>query len=103
MTHRYALPSLQPGGPVTRFDRDPATGEIGGPEGEIVRGWIAAAVRRGHVIGHPYPTRHALSRRPHPDLRDLALIVGQFCRLSADLQAAYPVGPADTTPDDALN
>ena len=68
------------------FSWDSDSGEVSGPDADLVRS-IAA---QGGVQGHPYPRHVGLGPDPLRSKRDMAAIIGSAWRLPAELAPHYP-------------
>lgn len=81
------------------FEWDPESGELRGPGADVVRNMCERALQIGHVNGHPYPTPFSIEdplRRP----AEMAVLLGQFWQLDAELQQEYPKVERDTAAGD---
>lgn len=89
MLRKYRLEPLSGIGSALEFEWDSETGQLEGPDANVVKRFVEVAMRSGVGLGHPYPTRYDLKdplRRPS----ELAALLGNTFRLSPDLQAVYP-------------
>ncbi len=68
------------------FQWDEVSGEVSGPDADIVR---AIAGERGVPL-HPVPAWHEFSAYPLKSRRDVAAIVGYLHKLPPELADAYP-------------
>lgn len=71
------------------FEWDSESGDLRGAGAEIVRNMCERALQIGHVNGHPYPTPFSIEdplRRP----AEMAVLLGQFWQLDAELRQEYP-------------
>lgn len=98
MYRKFTLQRLSKGAPSIVFEWDEKTGEIRGQDADQVRTWCDAAKESGGVVGDPLPTFHKV-KDPLRSAGELAVVLGQVCVLSAELQRAYPQVPHET-PDD---
>lgn len=71
------------------FEWDAESGEVKGPGADKLLGLVAAAVKDGHVVGHPYPTSFDINDPLHSE-KEMAALLGNEWILSEDLAAAYP-------------
>lgn len=76
------------------FDIDFDTGEIGGKDAALVVSLCEAAIADGYVVGHPYPTSYDITN-PFIDIKELAVVLGQYWRLDGELIDAYPKAESD--------
>lgn len=89
MLHKYTLqPAAWHQTPLV-FEWDAATGDVRGPDASKVLDMAAAAVKEGSVNGHPHPTCYEIINPLHR-LSEMAVLLGQYWMLPADLAAAYP-------------
>lgn len=71
------------------FEWDAERGELRGRDADRVRAMAAEAASLGEITGHPYPTAH-VTRDPLRSLAEMAVVLGNYWRLSDGLAAAYP-------------
>jgi len=102
MLRKYRLEPLNGIGSALEFEWDSETGQLEGPDANVVKRFVEHAMRSGVGLGHPYPTPYDLKDPLHRP-SELAVLLGNTFRLPPDLQAAYPKQPDDSTPDSALN
>lgn len=89
MFRKFNLHRLSKNAPMLSFEWDSETGVLRGEGAENVRTWCQHAVDSGGVTGHPLPTFHAVTDPLH-DIRQMAVVIGQLCHLSGELEQAYP-------------
>lgn len=71
------------------FEWDEETGELCGRDAERVGELVAKIAAMGEIVSHPYPTTYEI-RDPLRSRREMAVILGAFWRLPADLANEYP-------------
>ena len=92
--------------PVTRnskplvFGWDSSTGELWGPDADIVRRLAEQAKSDGSVCVHPIPSSYEILR-PLFDVTEMAAILGLRWKLSGELISHYP-STQKSPPDDQV-
>lgn len=71
------------------FEWDAESGNVRGPGAEKLLGLVAAAVKDGYIVGHPYPTSFDINDPLH-SVEEMAALLGNEWILPDDLAAAYP-------------
>jgi hypothetical protein len=71
------------------FTWDPETGEVAGPDADLVRKLAAFDA----IDAHPAPGTHRLGEAPLHSWVDMAAIVGSEWELPLELRAHYPQPP----------
>lgn len=71
------------------FEWDANSGEVKGDGAEKLLALVAAAIKGGYVVGHPYPTSFDINDPLHSE-KEMAVLLGNEWILSEDLAAAYP-------------
>ena len=71
------------------FEWDEETGELRGRDAKRVGELVAKITALGEIVSHPYPTSYDI-RDPLHSRQEMAVILGSFWRLPADLAEAYP-------------
>jgi hypothetical protein len=74
--HSFDLPNRHPKTPRLRFDWDPLTGTVSGPDADLVKEWIPLWWIDGKIaFPHPYPGVTFKSGNPLTDPRGMYLIL----------------------------
>lgn len=102
MFREIKLQPIVPHDGVIEFAWDPEAGAFSGPDADRVQSLVNDASARGTVTGHPYPTVYGITD-PARIASDLAVVLGQYWKLSDELAAAYPEPDADDAPEGALH
>lgn len=76
------------------FEWDPDTGGVRGKDAGRVLTVAQRAKDEGEVQGHPYPTTYQITN-PLRDPSEMAVVLGQYWKLPADLALAYPKPEVD--------
>lgn len=97
MYRKYLLQPLDSRDAKLDFGWDPQTGDLSGPSAKIVERLAAYAQKTGSVQGRPYPTDYPVADPLH-SISDMAVVLGQYWILPADLAAAHP-SPVDDGED----
>lgn len=95
MVRHYVLQPLTIHDQPLHFSWDPDTGEVGGEGAEQVRNLCLAAVKDGYVVSHPYPMEYSIQAPLHQP-SEMAVVLGQYWKLEADLLIAHPAYDKDT-------
>lgn len=83
--------------PDIEIEWNPATGVLRGRDAPSVRVLIGMAMKAGEVVTHPMPTSYDIHDPLH-ELRDMALVLGQYWELPPDLAAELPATGNDEAP-----
>lgn len=89
MFKSYCLQPITKRGSPICFEWNQKTGEIRGPSAALVIEMSGMALRADQVLGHPYPTPHAMAN-PLRNASELAVVLGNDWILPPDLAAVYP-------------
>lgn len=94
MYHSYKLdPNVWHAKPI-EFEWDAAAGALRGKDAAQLVEMIDQALAAGEIVGHPYPTSFKIED-PYHRSAEMAVILGQYWKLPADLAAAYPKAEDD--------
>jgi hypothetical protein len=88
-------PSGNPNMPGLVFSWNPETGEVSGPDADLVR----TMATWGSVDAHPTPWAWTLGPEPLKSYTDMAAIVGSCWILPPELADHYPQLPDDGIPE----
>jgi len=97
MYRKLTLKSLVWHKPDLDLEWDAEAGALRGRDAPDVRELIDQAVHAGEIVTHPMPTSYDIHDPLH-DLRDMALVLGQYWELPSDLADALPAAGAEEDP-----